>query len=106
MDRFSDDDMREIRRRIKDRLISLGYYFSKIFVDSSNLYIFMQENDMAKKGHNKKHRYDLNQISYYIAANYDYIPLYGESYPGNMHYSGTFSMILDKLPKDAIIIFE
>jgi len=106
MDRFSDDDMEEIRRRIKDRLISLGYDFSKIFVDASNLYTFMQENEMAKKGHNKKHRYDLNQISYYIAANYDYIPLYGESYPGNMHDSRTFSMIVDKLPKDAIIIFD
>jgi len=30
MDRFSDDDMEEIRRRLKDRLISLGYDFSKI----------------------------------------------------------------------------
>jgi len=106
MDRFSDDDMEEIRRRIKDRLISLGYDFSKILVDASNLYTFMGENEMAEKGNNKKHRYDLNQILYYIAANYDYIPLYGESYPGNMHDSRTFSMIVDKLPKDAIIIFD
>ncbi|MEM3191991.1 MAG: hypothetical protein QW292_07875 [Candidatus Parvarchaeota archaeon] len=31
---------------------------------------------MAKKGHNKAYRYDLNQMSYYIVANYDYIPLF------------------------------
>ena len=37
----------------------------------------------------KAHRYDLNQISYYIEANEDYILFYGDSYPGNMHDSKT-----------------
>ncbi len=106
MDRFSEESMKEIRRRIKDRLISLGYDFSKIFVDASNLYTFMEENDMAKKGHNKKHRYDLNQVSYYIAANYDYIPLDGDSYPGNVYDSKTFSMIVERLPSNATLIFD
>jgi transposase len=31
-------------------------------VDASNMYTFMNENDMAKKGHNKKHRYDLEMF--------------------------------------------
>ncbi len=106
MDRFSDDSMREIRRRITDRLISLGYDFSKIFVDASNLYTFMEENAMAKKGHNKKHRYDLNQVSYYIASNYDYIPLDGDSYPGNVYDSKTLSMIIERLPMNATVIFD
>jgi len=106
MDRVSDDDMEEIRRRTKDRLNSLGYDFSKIFVDASNLYTFMQKNDMAKKGHNKKHRYDLNQISYYIAANYDYIPLYGESIAGNVHDSRTFKWIIENMPENSILIFD
>ncbi|MEM3489844.1 MAG: hypothetical protein QXO75_09370, partial [Nitrososphaerota archaeon] len=82
-----------------DRLISLGYDFSKIFVDASNFYTLMEENDIAKKGHNKAHRYDLNQISYYIAATYDYIPLDGDSYPGNVYDSRTFPMIVERLPK-------
>jgi len=106
MHRFSDDDMEEIRRRLKDRLISLGYDFSKIFVDASNLYTFMEENDMAKKGNNKKHPYDLNQISYYIAANYDYIPLNGESYVGNVHDSMEFKWIIENIPENSILIFD
>lgn len=106
MDRFSDDSMKEIRKRITSRLISLGYDFSKIFVDASNFYTFMEENAMAKRGHNKKHRYDLNQVSYYIAANYDYIPLDGDSYPGNVYDSKTFSMIVERLPKNATLVFD
>ena len=31
----------------------MGYDFSNIFFDASNMYTFMEENDMAKKGHNK-----------------------------------------------------
>ncbi|MEM4067053.1 MAG: transposase, partial [Candidatus Micrarchaeaceae archaeon] len=106
MDRFSEESMKEIKKRITNRLISLGYDFSKIFVDASNFYTLMEENDIAKKGHNKAHRYDLNQISYYIAANYDYIPLDGDSYPGNVHDSRTFPMIVERLPKNAILVFD
>ena len=106
MDRFSDDDMKAIRDRTRDRLISLGYDHSKLFVDGSNFYTFMEENEMAKKGHNKKHRYDLNQVSYYIAANYDYIPFSGDSYPGNVPDSKTFHMIVENTPEDAILIFD
>ncbi|MEM3844598.1 MAG: transposase, partial [Candidatus Parvarchaeota archaeon] len=36
MDRFSEESMKEIKKRITNRLISLGYDFSKIFVDASN----------------------------------------------------------------------
>ncbi len=54
----------------------MGSDFSKIIVNASNVYEFMEENDPAKKDHNKKHMYSLNQISYYIASNYDYIPLF------------------------------
>jgi len=106
MDRFSDSDMKQIRDRIRNRIIEMGYDFTSMFVDASNLYTFMEENDMAKKGHNKKHRYDLNQISYYIAANYDYIPLYGESYAGNVHDSRTFKWIIENMPENSILIFD
>ncbi|WP_393971092.1 transposase [Oxyplasma meridianum] len=75
-------------------------------MDASNMYTFMDENDMAKKGHNKKQRYDLNQISYYIAANYDYIPLYGEAYPGNVHDSKTFESIIKNIPDNSTVIFD
>jgi len=106
MDRFSDSDMKQIRDRIRNRIIEMGYDFTSMFVDASNMYTFMEENDMAKKGHNKKHRYDLNQISYYIAANYDYIPLYGESYEGNVHDSRTFQWIIENMPENSILIFD
>ena len=63
MDRFSDKDMKDIQDSIRDKVMGMGYDFSNIFFDASNMYTFMEENDMAKKRHNKKHRYDLNQVS-------------------------------------------
>ncbi len=106
MDRFSDEAMKRIKEKMRDRLISLGYDDSRLFVDGSNFYTYMEENDMAKKGHNKKHRYDLNQVSYYIASNYDYIPFAGDSYAGNIPDVKTFQMIVDSTPDDAILIFD
>jgi transposase len=106
MERIGEGDIKDIMDRVKEKLISIGYDFSRIFVDASNFYVFMKENDMAKKGHSKKHRYDLNQVSYYIASNLEYIPFYGESYPGNVHDSGTFDMIISNVPEDAIVIMD
>ena len=61
---------------------------------------------MQKKGHNKAHRYDLNQISYYIEANEDYIPYFGDSYHGNMHDSKTFGTMVDAIPESSILILD
>lgn len=106
MDRFSDDDRKRIKDLVKGKLISLGYDHSKLFVDGSNFYTYMDENDTSKHGHNKKHRFDLNQISYYIAANHDYIPFYGDSYAGNIPDVKKFNMIPGNTPEDAILIFD
>ncbi|MCL4311324.1 MAG: transposase [Candidatus Thermoplasmatota archaeon] len=106
MDRFSDKDMKDIQDSIRDKVMGMGYDFSNIFFDASNMYTFMEENDMAKKGHNKKHRYDLNQVSYYIASSYDYIPLYFESYAGNIHDSKTFESIIGNIPVNSTLIFD
>ena len=99
-------NIKTVRERMRDRLISLGYEDSKLFVDGSNFYTYMEENGMAKRGHNKKHRYDLNEISYYIAANHDYIPFAGDSYAGNVPDVNTFDMIVGSTPEDAILIFD
>ena len=106
MDRITDVHMVSIMKAVREKIIEMGYDFSRIFVDASNMYTFMSENDMARKGHNKKHRYDLNQISYYIGANYDYIPLFWNSYAGNMHDSRTFPEMIGQMPEDALIIFD
>ncbi len=106
MERIDERQMKNVLDRIKERLLSLGYDSSRIFIDASNLFTYMEENEMARKGHNKKHRYDLNQVSYYIAANFDYVPFYGESYPGNVFDGNTFKMIIANIPDWAIIIFD
>ena len=66
----------------------------------------MEENDIAKKGHNKAVRYDLNQISCYIEVNEDYTPFYGDSYPGNMYDTKTFGMMVDAVLESSILIFD
>ena len=106
MDRITDAHMVSIMKAVREKIIEMGYDFSRIFVDASNMYTFMNENDMARKGHNKKHRYDLNQISYYIGANYDYIPLFWNSYAGNMHDSKTFPEMIGQMSEDSLIIFD
>ncbi len=106
MDKITDDNMKMIMKSLREKIIELGYELSKMFVDASNFYAFMEENVMAKKGHNKKHRYDLNQISYYIAPNYDYIPLLFNSYAGNIHDSRTFPEIIRQIPENTIVIFD
>ena len=106
MDRITDEHMHLIMKAVSEKVRAMGYDFSRIFVDASTMYTFMEENDMARKGHNKKHRYDLNQISYYIAANYDYIPLFWNAYAGNVHDSKTFPDMVRQIPEDSIIIFD
>ncbi len=106
MDRITDEHISKIMKSIREKLLTLDYDFSKIFVDASNMYTFMEENDMARKGHNKAHRYDLNQISYYIGSTYDYIPLFWDAYPGNVHDSQTFPDMVKQLPPGSIVIFD
>lgn len=53
IDRFSLDHIRKIKEETRDRLISMGYDHSKRFVDGSNFYTYMEENDIARKGPNK-----------------------------------------------------
>ena len=106
MDRITDVHMVSIMKAVREKIIEMGYDFSRIFVDASNMYTFMDENEMAKKGHNKKHRYDMNQISYYIGANYDYIPLFWNSYAGNIHDSRTFPEMIGQISEDSLIIFD
>ncbi|MCL5802519.1 MAG: transposase, partial [Candidatus Thermoplasmatota archaeon] len=106
MHRIADPHMHAIIKTVRERIIAMCYDFSRIFVDASNIYSFIEENEMTKRSHNKKHRYDLNQISYYIAANYDYIPLFWNSYAGNLHDSRTFPEMIGKIPEDALVIFD
>ena len=106
MDRMTDEHMGLIMKSVREKLLTMGYDFSHIFVDASNMYTFMERNDMAKKGHNKAHRSDLNQISYYICSNHDYIPLFWNSYAGNIHDSQTFPEMVKQIPPDATVIFD
>jgi len=106
MPRFSDAQMMENRKILRDCLISLRHDSSTLFVDGSNFFTFMKENGMAKKGHCKHPRFDLNQIAYYIAANEDYISFYGDSYPGNVPDASTFPWIVENTPRDSTVILD
>ncbi|MEM0135277.1 MAG: hypothetical protein QXU18_08655 [Thermoplasmatales archaeon] len=60
MDRINDDHIDKIMKALRKKIMGMGYDFSRIFVDASNMYTYMEENDMAKRGPNRAHRYDLN----------------------------------------------
>ena len=83
-----------------------GYDFKDLFMDTSSMYTFIEENEIAKRGHNKMDSYELNQMSYYIAANHDYVFLYSESYVGIMHDSRTFESKTMNMPDNSALLFD
>lgn len=44
--------MKAIQDRVSDRIMEQGYNLMDKFLDASDMYTFMEENDMAKNGNN------------------------------------------------------
>jgi transposase len=80
-------------------LIEKGIKPSILYLDESNWFTYgdnyNNKSDLLKKGFNKKHRYDKNQVGVALVTNEDNIPFMHETYAGNIHDSTEFSELID-----------
>ncbi len=92
----------EVRQKIGDdlgkRLVELGVVPTKLYVDMSNVFTYIENGgEMPKKGRSKEKRYDKNIIGIGIATSDENVPIFHESYPGNEHDSKVFGEIFMKI---------
>ncbi len=80
-------------------LIEKGIKPSILYLDESNWFTYgdnyNNKSDLLKKGFNKKHRYDKNQVGVALVTNEDNIPFIHETYAGNIHDSTEFPELID-----------
>lgn len=80
-------------------LIEKGIKPSILYLDESNWFTYSdnydKKSELLKKGFNKKHRYDKNQVGVALVTNEDNIPFMHETYAGNIHDSTEFPELID-----------
>lgn len=93
--------MKKIENDLSKTLIEKGITPSILFIDESNWFTYSDNHDNAsellQKGFNKKHRNDKNQIGVGLVVNEDNIPFMHETYPGNVHDSVEFPVLIDSI---------
>jgi transposase len=80
-------------------LIEKGIKPSILYLDESNWFTYgdnyNNKSELLKKGFNKKHRYDKNQVGVALVTNEDNIPFMHDTYAGNIHDSTEFPELID-----------
>lgn len=81
------------------RLIELDITPSVFFWDTTNFFTYLENESttLSQKGHSKERRHDKNLIGLGIGVNQDGIPLFHQSYEGNIHDSKIFKMVLSHI---------
>jgi len=91
--------IKNIETDISKTLIEKGIMPSILYLDESNWFTYSDNYDnsseLLKKGHNKKHRNDKNQVNVALVANHENIPFIHETYAGNVHDSVEFPTLID-----------
>ena len=91
--------IKNIETDISKTLIEKGITPSILYLDESNWFTYADNYDnsseLLKKGHNKKHRNDKNQVNVALVASQENIPFIHETYPGNVHDSVEFPALID-----------
>ena len=92
MRRLSDDGVIEsIERDIAERLISRGYYPTRLILDTTNQFTYIEKGEeLPRKGRSKQKRYDKNIVGLALAVNDSNLPFLSSVYPGNKHDSDVF----------------
>lgn len=112
--------IKKIEIDISRILIEKGIKPSILYLDESNWFTYgdnyNNESELLKKGFNKKHRYDKNQVGVALVTNGDNIPFMHETYAGNIHDSTEFSELIDGIvnyltelkikTEDMVVVFD
>jgi transposase len=100
--RVSEEALAMIARRFFEKIWELeGPIADCLLFDTTNYYTFMgstTESDLAQRGHNKAGRHQLRQIGLgLLVARNSRLPLYYQTYPGNLHDSKLFRQLMDDM---------
>ena len=101
-------------------LIEKGITPSILYLDDSNWFTYgnnyNNKSELLKKGFNKKHRYDKNQVGVALVTNENNIPFMHETYAGNIHDSTEFPELIDGIvnyltdlkinTEDMVVVFD
>jgi len=112
--------IKNIETDISKIIIEKGITPSILYLDESNWFTYSDNYDnsseLLKKGHNKKHRNDKNQVNVALVTNQENIPFIHETYPGNIHDSVEFPALIDGIvnrltdlkinTEDIIVVFD
>jgi len=96
---LDQDVIKNIENDLCKTLLEKGITPSILYLDESNWFTYSDNYDkksqLLRKGHNKKHRNDKNQINVALATDEENIPFIHETYPGNIHDSVEFPILID-----------
>lgn len=101
-------------------LIEKGITPSILYLDESNWFTYgdnyNDKSELLKKGFNKKHRYDKNQVGVALVTTEDNIPFIHETYDGDIHDSTEFPELIDGIvnyltdlkinTEDIVVVFD
>jgi transposase len=98
---LDQDVIKNIESDLCKTLLGKGITPSILYLDESNWFTYSDNYDkksqLLRKGHNKKHRNDKNQINVALATDEENIPFIHETYPGNIHDSVEFPTLIDRI---------
>jgi len=114
------EEIRAIEKGITRILLEENLSVDTLLYDITNFATYIQDHDddqLARRGNNKQKRFDLNQINLaMLVTREDGIPLFHETYEGNMHDARKFPEIvaeivmrlkeMSKNVRDVTLIFD
>jgi transposase len=101
-ERVSESDLELVAKRFFEKIWSLEEPAADcLLFDTTNYYTFMAshtKSDLAKRGKNKAGRHHLRQVGLgLLVSRKSRLPMYYKVYPGNMHDSRLFSVLMDEM---------
>jgi transposase len=101
-DRVPESALKKIARRFFERIWELESPNADcLLFDTTNYYTFMASDtpsELARRGKNKEGRHNLRQIGLGLLVSRDSrLPLYYCAYPGNLHDSRQFEVVMDEM---------
>lgn len=101
---LSEDAMEKIEDELSARIVkTYGVNTDCLIYDTTNFFTFIDtksQSQLPQRGHCKAKRTDLKIVGLAMMVSPDFnVPLFHETYPGNLHDTQQFLQVIDKLEK-------
>lgn len=117
MDVLSDTAIDQIALELAKKLLEKGLSPKILFLDPTNFFTYIEDKQLLpQKGHSKEKRSDKNLVNVAIATTQDNIPVYHQTYPGNIPDAEIFPTLIENIAtqlttlgvktKDLVLVFD